>query len=148
MKGGKMNKRGISDIIATVLIVLLALAAIAIVWGFIQPVIKGSGTSIDFRQKCIEAASEVNPISCNVTTSIVKISGGNGNAEKVLAIVVHSDGTTATNKSSGKPSAYGTVSISLGSVTTDKLKAAAVILNNEGTEQTCEPSATEIACTN
>ena len=49
-----MKKRGLSNLIATVLIVLLALAAVAIVWGFIKPVLEGAGPSVELGTKCVD----------------------------------------------------------------------------------------------
>lgn len=49
-----MDRRGLSDIIATVLIILLAIAAVAIVWAFIQGTIYGAGAEIELAQKCRE----------------------------------------------------------------------------------------------
>src|SRR3989344_8936329 len=42
-----MNKRGLSDVVTTVLIILLALAAIVIIWAFVKPVIFSSGGKIE-----------------------------------------------------------------------------------------------------
>jgi hypothetical protein len=47
----KMGKRGLSNIIATFLIVLLALAAVAIIWIFVQPSFVGAGK--DFENELI-----------------------------------------------------------------------------------------------
>ena len=39
-----MNKRGLSDIVVTVLIILLVLAAVVIIWSFVRPaIIRSSG---------------------------------------------------------------------------------------------------------
>lgn len=45
MKNNKMkNKRGVSTLVATVLLVLITIAAIALIWGAILPTIKGGLT--------------------------------------------------------------------------------------------------------
>ena len=59
MKGGKkemMNKRGISAVVATVLIILITVAAVTIIWAAIIPMIKEQtvgGTT------CLDAVSQV-----------------------------------------------------------------------------------------
>mgnify|MGYP001613201100 CR=1 FL=1 len=63
-----MLKRGLSSIVATVLIVLLSLAAIAIVWGFVGPMIKSGGERASIASKCLNV--ELKPINC-----IVNING-------------------------------------------------------------------------
>ena len=45
-----MNKRGISSVVANVLIVLLVVGAIAIMWGFIRPLIVESGDEVGVEQ--------------------------------------------------------------------------------------------------
>lgn len=60
-----MNKKGLSDIVATVLIVLLALAAVAIVWGFLRPMFDSVASSTDLKSKCLGV--EVQPVLCTYT---------------------------------------------------------------------------------
>ena len=57
-----MNKTGLSNIVAVVLVILLVLAAVAIVWGFIQPALKESGERTNLRSMCIGV--DVQPVSC------------------------------------------------------------------------------------
>lgn len=59
------NKRGVSDIVVTILLVLLALAAIALVWGFISGYLKGATSGISKSQACMDLGLE--PISCDVS---------------------------------------------------------------------------------
>ena len=43
-----MNKKGLSNIVVTVLLILIAIAAVALIWGYILPLIKsGSGGNVD-----------------------------------------------------------------------------------------------------
>jgi ribosomal protein S8 len=41
------NKRGLSDVVVTVLVILLALTAVTIIWSFIKPAIQTAGTGIE-----------------------------------------------------------------------------------------------------
>jgi len=41
------NKRGLSQVVTTVIIILLSLAAIAIIWTFVRPVIENSSSQIN-----------------------------------------------------------------------------------------------------
>ncbi|MEK6855707.1 MAG: hypothetical protein AABX66_00965 [Nanoarchaeota archaeon] len=63
MKG----KKGLSDVVTTVLIILLVVAAVSAIWMFIQPTLKNAGKSIDKATVCI--TSTVNPISCKKSTT-------------------------------------------------------------------------------
>ena len=58
----RKNKRGLSNIVATVLIVLLALAAVAIVWGFLRPTFDTAASETNLRTKCFNV--DVQPVSC------------------------------------------------------------------------------------
>ncbi len=59
MKGGNMkrkNKRGLSTIIATLLIILLTLVSVGIIWVVIRNVVQGGSNQIDLSQKCVSVA--------------------------------------------------------------------------------------------
>jgi hypothetical protein len=47
-----ISKRGLSGIVATVLIVLLALAAVGIVWTFVSPVLSGNSGTAQAKAEC------------------------------------------------------------------------------------------------
>jgi hypothetical protein len=51
------SRKAISDLIATVLIVLITIAAVGIIWGAIMPIIK---SNIESSQKCTNAGLEIN----------------------------------------------------------------------------------------
>ncbi|MBU0906538.1 MAG: hypothetical protein KKD18_02305 [Nanoarchaeota archaeon] len=61
------SKKGLSNIVATVLIVLLALAAVAIVWGFLRPMFTGVGNEVDLRSLCFD--TEVQPLTCTYSNN-------------------------------------------------------------------------------
>jgi hypothetical protein len=63
------SKKGVSDIVVTILLVLLALAAIAIVWGFISGQINTAAGSISKRQACLDLRIE--PVSCYSSTDTI-----------------------------------------------------------------------------
>ncbi|MBI2451479.1 hypothetical protein HYV50_00195 [Candidatus Pacearchaeota archaeon] len=145
-----MNKRGLSTIVATVLIVLLSLVAIALVWSFISPAIKESGTSVALQQKCFEV--EVRPTNCNATTGVVNVQLTRGNVadiDKVTAIIEQSDGSTKT--------AEGTVTQQLSTVSITVVidagksgktaQAAARVKDESGKTALCSPSVEKVACT-
>lgn len=139
------NKKGLSDVIATVLIVLLALAAIAIVWGFVSPVLRNTGSSISASQKCLDA--EVKPTACNSTSDIATLQYVGGDITKMIAIVQQADGATIVSETTvGSLLSTKVIGIS-GTSSGDKLKASAkVLLNTEGKEVTCNPFPVEIIC--
>src|SRR3989344_2810330 len=48
----KMNRKGLSDVVTTVLIILLVIAAIAIIWGFIGPTLNNAGVNVRIQALC------------------------------------------------------------------------------------------------
>ena len=58
------NKKGLSDIVTTVLIILLVAVAVAAVWAFVSPSLRGTGTQFTKTQTCI--SNVVEPIECKI----------------------------------------------------------------------------------
>ncbi|MDP6845873.1 MAG: hypothetical protein QF460_02885 [Candidatus Nanoarchaeia archaeon] len=58
-----INKKGISAVVANVLIVLLVVASVAIIWAVVRPTIEQAGEGIE--AGCFTV--QVNPESCNAT---------------------------------------------------------------------------------
>ncbi len=150
-----LNKKGLSDVIATVLIILLALAAIVIVWSFIQPAIEGTGVSVTASQKCFD--TEVRPLSCvpnsptSATAYNVKIQwmkGGTTGAQ-VIAIIKDPTGTSVASGLTALPTGAQTVTVqNVGAyVDGSKARAQAVIKDDNGNDVICPESPTEITCT-
>ena len=102
-----MRTRGLSDVVATVLIVLLALAAVAIIWSFIRPALERSGTAVQTQSACLEV--EVKATSCDIKASgavppvitfdtvvqLVKAPGSGVTNIEAISIVTDKDGLTS-----------------------------------------------------
>ena len=56
------TKRGLSDIITNVLIILLVLVAIGIIWAFVRPAIQGGAQQISGANDCL--TTTVTPVGC------------------------------------------------------------------------------------
>jgi len=108
-----MNKKGVSDIVVTILLVLLALAAIALVWGFIQGQLRGAQTQISQSQSCMNLKLE--PVSCDLsgagTNATVRYKLGNSvtNLTGVRVIIEKMDGS-ASPQIAGAPGVLETKS--------------------------------------
>ena len=57
------QKRGLSDVVTSVLLILLVLASVAILWSFLRPAITRGGQSVNAAQ-CI--GFEIQPVSCTI----------------------------------------------------------------------------------
>jgi len=100
------NKKGISDVVTTVLIVLLSLVAVAIVWSFLSPLITKSGTQIAQTQACLSASLEVSGCKLtgtNVYNVTVKRSAGSADVRSIGLIFARADGSTNVTEQTSAP---------------------------------------------
>jgi hypothetical protein len=74
------NKKAMSEIVITVIMVVLALVAVAVIWQIINNLIGEKGTQISVTQKCLDVKLNIQSVSectidkCNVT--IRRAAGG------------------------------------------------------------------------
>ncbi len=72
----KLNKRGLSDVVTVSLIILLAIAAVVIVWTFVRPTIEGTGKQVS-SANCLSVT--VKPVgTCAAGTGVVQVESGAG----------------------------------------------------------------------
>jgi len=99
-KGGKMlrEKRGMSEVITSVLIILLVIAAIVIVWGFVGPMLKK--TSEDIGTGCVTVSTEITTASCadNMLKLTVKRNAGEADLKKIRVVITHDAGSDTFDK--------------------------------------------------
>jgi hypothetical protein len=142
------NKKGISDVVTTVLIVLLSLVAVAIVWSFLSPLITKSGTQIAQTQACLSASLEVS--GCNLDTAdtiwnysvTVKRNAGTANITSIKLIFGKTDGSTVVKEQPSAPEELGTnlySGVVVGS-NAKEVSVAAGIKDAKGAVGYCTPS--------
>lgn len=151
MKGGYMkNKKGLSNIIATVLIVLLALVAVGLVWSFIRPTIEGAGTSIGLTQQCLDV--EVRPTGCDAATGVVQVQLVKGNPTQVIGIVEDTVTGVTSTAAVNAPEVLATIPTDTGIPDGTGpwiASAAAIVTDPEDSTKTatCDISFVKIDCT-
>lgn len=156
---GKMKKKGLSDVITTVLIILLVLASVVLIWGFIRAQLRSGGTTVEASTSCLNL--ELQPLSCNVArntagiagnvTATVKWKSGDVDLDNIKFIVADKNGVTNTTASTGTLSMYSAVSsvISVLSLTESNeytLSAVGVIKLKDGNLFTCAELSESIVC--
>jgi len=57
------NKKGLSTIVATLLIILLTLVAVGIIWVVVRNVVKGGTEQVDIDAKCLHAGVVANAVN-------------------------------------------------------------------------------------
>src|SRR3989344_5388517 len=96
-----MNRKGVSTIIASVLLILLVLVAIILLWNFTKPLISGQEEQLGTAKECLDL--RVEPIKCNYQVIIgtktlaavdIKRSSADGNIQDLLFIFTDENGTS------------------------------------------------------
>lgn len=142
------NKKGMSDVVTTVLIVLLSLIAVTLVWTFLSPLILKSGADITRSQACMSVNLEVTGCKINSTGTqgvynvTVKRSAGAASLSAIKLIFAKADGTT--NSSDQNSSLPGELDVKFyqSNVGVDykNVVAAAGISDAKGITSYCNPS--------
>jgi hypothetical protein len=144
-----MNKRGLSDIVATVLIVLLALAAVALIWGFLKPAFEDTGSQIDLRTKCLSV--EVEPTQCifeDNYRAMVTVKMASGEAAKVYAVIQYDDNSANSSMQDAPPLLATTNIVIMPPAANSKpltAKVAGIVVDEQGNQEVCAES-TKIEC--
>jgi hypothetical protein len=144
-----MKKRGLSNLVTTVLIVLIALAATAVVWTFLLPSFEGTGSNIEDQSTCLNI--EVEPKSCQRGSGSVDVAlqaRGEG-VDGAIAVVTFSDGSTGSERDENSFEAYVTRILSVensAGLTPESVQAAALVRSASGDLVTCPVGAKEIPC--
>ncbi|MBS3088497.1 hypothetical protein J4402_01825 [Candidatus Pacearchaeota archaeon] len=157
-----MNNKGLSNIIATVLIVLLALAAVAIVWTVMNGLIGDTSGQIELTNLCV--LSEAKPTHCKyaatggnaeVTVQLVRgeqVVAGDGKAgvQKVVAVVTSLNKMTSRgDEVAPKKLSSTTVSVTgvTGATQADFATATVTVQDEAGNTKTCDESTIQVDCT-
>lgn len=92
------NKRGLSTVVTTLIIILLVLVAIGIIWVVIRGVIEGGTEAADYAVKCLAVDVRATALNCsdiNTCTVTLNRKAGGENIEGVMLVFYNT--TTATN---------------------------------------------------
>jgi flagellin-like protein len=137
------NRRAISDLVATVLLVLIVIAAVGIIWGAIMPIIR---SNIETSQKCSAAELSINTQSgytyATGSNVYVQVSRGASSAVTINAIqvkVIDSSGNSniTTFANGPSPNADQVYNISIPANTTIKKVGVAAIIALGNLNYTC-----------
>jgi flagellin-like protein len=112
----EMNRKGLSDVVTTVLIILFAIVAVAIIGGIVINQVTKAGQKIESATVCADL--EITPVKCSNTTSptdskvslvVRRDAGGSSLSVTALnAVFEKADGTTVTTAFITVPAAYAT----------------------------------------
>src|SRR5512137_2593316 len=94
----KNNKKGLSTIVATLLIILLTLVAVGIIWIVVRNVVQGGADQVDIDSKCLSASVEATKVT-NVSTAYQVTITRNGGEDALGGVkLVFTDASGAANE--------------------------------------------------
>ena len=132
-----MKKRGMSEVVTTVLIILIVIAAVAIIWAAIRPAIQSAGEQVT--ADCFTTSFEV--VSCTGNIVTVKRNAGGSTDAVAYRVTVGNqilEGTSLDALQQGTVTALAATPITAGQI-------ANVGANING--KICEPVGTPVNCT-
>ena len=153
------QKRGLSEVIVTSLIIILGIAAVLIVWGFVSSTLEKAGDNLDLSSSCLNmqvkplncildagAPANVPPIPPTAKVNVQLLNSGGNQISAIKAIVTSSDGSKKIAENSLIPNELGTVEVILESVTEGYATASVTILSESGSSFTCPESLEKVTC--
>ena len=147
------SKKGLSDIVTNVLIILLVLVAVSIIWLFLRPTIQQGAGSLGGAADCLTV--QIEPVSCEYpgqgTDQYIQVrrKAGAGALNEVALIFTDSGGSTRVERvpATGLDELETTVFQVTGSFAGQTLSVAAVVSDGQGGTKTCSESAVTVTCT-
>ncbi|HVY01473.1 MAG TPA: hypothetical protein VHA12_01780 [Candidatus Nanoarchaeia archaeon] len=146
-----MKKRGLSDVVTTVLIILLVLAAVAILGKYLLGFIQKGGTQISGATAC--STLDLKPAACNVSANgasvTVRYERGSGVATLTNVTLIFSDATGATtlNYTSVIPAALESKTFSTATASRPvSVSLAGTVTTETGDSKLCEKTSA-VQCT-
>jgi len=113
------NKKGLSDVVTTLIIILLVIVAIGIVWIVVRGVIESGTEEIDYGSKCLQVSIQTTAVDCTAGTTCLATIKRNAGGEPIDGIKFIFSNTTA--QETGNPVDYPTTIASLETKTTTPL---------------------------
>ena len=143
------SKKGVSGIVATLIILVITLVGIGIVMYVVVPLFEGTSENVDYGAKCLEVNLKPISLVCVTGTCTLKLKRdtGTGNAELdgVLAIFANSTGEKSIYNSTGNIEILGTKDFTATTTgigfTPTKVGISAYFLKEDGTKYTCSGTA-------
>jgi len=138
------NKKGMSTVIATLLIIILVLVAVGIIWVVLKNVINSGTNQVTIVEKCIQTDIAVTSVTNISTVYSVVLSRQSGIDDKIdgVRIVFLNETTSLIKDFSGNIDMLDTVTktadVSLQHP--NEVNVAAYFLDKEGNKQFCQSS--------
>jgi flagellin-like protein len=144
------NRKAMSEIITTIIMVVLALVAVAIIWGIISSVVSDKGAQAEINQKCLDVVLNVEGFVCSATSCTITITRAAGGDDFSGLKVVLKNSTSASQviDSPGTIQQLGTVtkivtSTTFSEATTTGVEVTPYFNDISGVAQICSTTASK-----
>ena len=91
------NKKGLSMIVSTLIVILLVLVAIGIIWTVVRNVVNEGTETIDISTKCLDVTVEATAVTCDGTDCAVTLERSAGGEEIDGVMLAFTDITGTSN---------------------------------------------------
>ena len=139
------NTRGLSEVVSTLIIILLVLVAIGIVWLVVSNVLESGAQQTDISAKCLAVDVKATAVNCAAGTCAVTYKRSSGGDDINGIIIVLSNGTESEQKPvAGNIVASATKTEPVVTTLTNpnKVEIAAYFTDASGNDQTCSAPST------
>lgn len=137
------TKKGLSDVVTNVLIILLVLVAVFVVWTFVQPFIRGASSSVQGADQCLTV--QIEPVSC-ATDGTVTVRRNAGSGQVVNFGIQATDASGASTVTRADRQINELESSTIRAPTGTTVRAFAVVRTDDPNGRTCAPSTTSVQC--
>ncbi len=146
------SKKGLSDIVTNVLIILLVLVAVSIIWLFLRPTIQGGAGALGGASDCLTV--QVEPVSCsnNATDATITIRRGAGTGVLEDLKVIFDTAGVRTVIDASDLGAFELLELESNTYTfngvgdVDSVTVAAVVSDGSGGLKTCSEGTVKATC--
>jgi len=146
-----MEKKGLSTVVVSLILIVVALAAVAVVWVIVNNVIGGSTGQVNLQKDCLDVKLTPTRLVCSGATNstcdvtVERGAGGKAIAGIKLSFTNSTEAVNFVETSAGDIAQLekSTVSaVSTGIVNADKVDVNAYFLDGSGNEQVCSTAST------
>jgi hypothetical protein len=140
-----INKKGLSDVVTTLIIILLSLVAIGIIWIVVNNVLEGGAETTEINAKCLQVDIKANAANCTVGGVCNVTYKRNAGGEDIdgIAVILSNGVSSSQEKIAGNLKPLDTKTLTdfateLSPIP-NTVEIAAYFIDKSGNEQMCAP---------
>ncbi len=140
------DKKGVSAIVATLIIVLLVIVSAGIIWVVIRNIVQGGAEQVEFGQKCLEVNINIQSViedsEGGYSVRLRRDSGGREIGGIKIVLLNETDSSSVQNGFEGLNQLTTKTETFSGPANANKLEYTSYFIDNSGNEQVCSQTGT------